>query len=130
MGNLKDNAKEKFNKVKNISKEKFLKKKKELMTKFERRVNQAAEFRETESWMQTLDKLSFIFGVVLLVTFVYILGRYPHSHFYVFYSSLVPTMVLIRFVDYKPKRSHYFLLDFCYFGGATVLLYVVFFPKS
>jgi len=65
-----------------------------------------------------------------LVTFVYILGRYPHTHFYIFYSSLVPIMVLIRFVDYKPKKYHYFLLDFCYFGGATVLAYVVFFPKN
>jgi hypothetical protein len=80
--------------------------------------------------MRTLDKLSFIFGVALFGSFAYILGSMPNHGFYIYYSLLVPIMVGIRYVKYKPRKWHYFLLDFCYFGGATVLAFILFFPKS
>ena len=43
---------------------------------------------------------------------------------------MFPLMVGIRFINYKPKKMHYFLIDFCYFGSSTVLLYVTLFPKN
>lgn len=80
--------------------------------------------------MRTLDKLSFIFGVALFGSFAYILGSMPNHGFYIYYSLLVPVMVAIRYVKYKPRKWHYFLLDFCYFGGGTVLAFITLFPKS
>jgi hypothetical protein len=47
-----------------------------------------------------------------------------------YYPPLVLIMVAIRYVKYKPRKWHYFLLDFCYFGGATVMVFVMFFPKN
>ena len=76
------------------------------------------------------DKLSFNLGVYMFAAFTYIMGRYPNDYFYMFYCFLAPTMIFIRFVDYKPKKYHYFLLDFCYYGSAIVWLFVGFFPSS
>ena len=39
-------------------------------------------------------------------------------------------MIFIRFVDYKPRRWHYFLLDFCYYAGAVVIIFIGFAPKN
>lgn len=116
----------------NIEKQKtrFKRKKKELLNKLNNRVLQARSYSQTETFMKTLDSLSFILGVALFGSFAYIMGSMPNYGFYIFYSILVPIMVSIRFVNYKPKKLHYFLLDFCYFGGATVLLFVTVFPKN
>jgi hypothetical protein len=62
--------------------------------------------------------------------FAYVMGRWPNDFFYKFYATFVPIVVFIRFVNYKTKNWHYFLLDFCYFAGAIVILFVYFFPKS
>ena len=80
--------------------------------------------------MQLKDKLSFVLGVFLCGTFAYMIGRWPNDFFYKFYLVLVPIMCLIRFIDYKPKGWHYFLIDFCYYAGAIVLMFIGFYPKS
>lgn len=80
--------------------------------------------------MRTLDKLSFILGVALFGTFSFVIGRFPNSGFYIFYSIMFPLLVGIRFVNYKQKGWHYFLIDFCYYGSSTVLIFVALFPKS
>ena len=80
--------------------------------------------------MRTLDKLSFILGVILFGSFTYIMGSMPNYGFYIYYSILVPTMWTIRWVNYKQKGWHYFMIDFCYFGSSTVFLFVNMFPKS
>jgi len=39
-------------------------------------------------------------------------------------------LVFIRFVYYKSKKMHYYLLDFCYYANALILLFIHVFPKS
>lgn len=39
-------------------------------------------------------------------------------------------MVLVRFINYRPQKWHYFLLDFCYYGTSISLLFVIVFPKN
>jgi hypothetical protein len=80
--------------------------------------------------MKLKDKLSFMLGVFIFAAFSYIMGRYPHDFFYVFYCTFVPLLILIRLINYKRKRWHYFLIDFCYYAGAIVLLFIGLFPKS
>lgn len=80
--------------------------------------------------MRTLDKFSFVLGVVLFGSFAYLLGSMPNYGFYNFYSLLVPTMITIRYFNYVKKKWHYFMIDFCYFGTATVYLFINLFPKS
>lgn len=93
-------------------------------------MSQAHTYSQTENFMRTLDKLSFILGVVIFGSFAYIMGSMPNYGFYNFYCVVVPTMITIRYFNYRSKKWHYFLIDFCYFGGATVMAFVALFPKS
>ena len=87
-------------------------------------------YRSTAPYLRLRDKLSFVIGVFICGAFAYIMGRYPNDFFYVFYTIFVPLACLIRFIDYKPKGMHYYLIDFCYYAGVIVLLFVSMFPKS
>jgi len=62
--------------------------------------------------------------------FAYFMGRWPHTNFYTAYTIVIPSMIFIRFVDYKRKGWHYYLADFCYYGGGIVVAFLAFFPKS
>jgi hypothetical protein len=113
---------------------KFIERKKELADKFYSRLDNiqknSSEYRETKDFLKLYDKLSFVVGVFLFGMFAYIMGRYPNDFFYTFYRTFIPLLLFIRFVDYKPKKLHYFLTDFCYWAGLMVILFVGFFPKS
>jgi hypothetical protein len=74
--------------------------------------------------------MSFNLGVFIFGMFSYILGRWPNDFFYTFYSFFVVIMILLRFKDYKEKKWHYFLIDFCYYAGAFVLIFICIAPKS
>ena len=80
--------------------------------------------------MMLQDKLSFSLGVTIFGMFSYIMGRWPNDFFYIFYCTFVPLLILIRFIDYKPKGYHYFLIDFCYYAAFIVLLFIGVYPKS
>ena len=47
----------------------------------------------------------------------YYLGWSP-STFYRVYSVQVVVLMAVRWIVYRFKLWHYYLLDFCYFGGA------------
>jgi hypothetical protein len=74
--------------------------------------------------------MAFNIGVLLFVSFTFILGRYPNDYFYYYYSTIVPTMILIRFISYRKRKLHYYFTDFCYFGTGLVWVHVTFFPKN
>lgn len=74
--------------------------------------------------------MAFNLGVVLFAAFTFILGRYPNDYFYVFYSIVVPIMICIRFYNYRKRKWHYYLLDFCYFGSFSVWLHITFLPHN
>lgn len=88
------------------------------------------DYRETKDYLKLYDKFSFVLGVFIFGMFAYIMGRYPNDFFYTFYKTFIPLLIFIRFVDYKPKKLHYFLTDFCYWAGLMVILFVGWFPKN
>lgn len=67
---------------------------------------------------------------MIVGAFVFSLGRWPHDHFYNYYSVMTPLLIVSRYVEYKPRRWHYFLVDYCVYGSVIVWLYVTFFPKN
>lgn len=87
-------------------------------------------YSESVSFLRLYDKLAFVLGVFIFGMFTYIMGRWPNDFFYKFYAIFVPFVCFIRFINYKKKRMHYFLIDFCYFSGATIVLFVGLFPKN
>lgn len=42
-----------------------------------------------------------------------------------FYVAKFTLFMIIRFVDYKPKKWHYFLTEFCYFANAMLVIYII-----
>jgi lipopolysaccharide export LptBFGC system permease protein LptF len=115
--NFKDDA---IAKAKN-HRDRFLDRKKMLAEKFYSRLNniqkESKDYRETKDFLKLYDKFSFVLGVFIFGMFAYIMGRYPNDFFYTFYKTFIPLLIFIRFVDYKPKKLHYFLTDFCYWAG-------------
>ena len=87
-------------------------------------------YMQSTPFLKLWDKLSFMLGVSIFGAFAYIMGRWPNDFFYIFYCTFVVTLVLIRLVDYKRKNWHYFLVDFCYYAGAIIVLFIGWFPKS
>lgn len=118
------------NEKKDMIKERFEKRVGHLYKGFNKRLESIKTYTETARGQKLMDKLSFNLGVVMFASFTYAMGRWPHWGFYNFYSFLAPTMIFIRFVDYKPKKLHYFLLDFCYYGTSISWSFVTLFPKN
>lgn len=58
------------------------------------------------------------------------MGRYYKDHYYTFHVYTVITLVVIRFFNYRMKRWHYYLFDFCYFGNTLIIYFLLFDPKN
>ncbi|KAI8475416.1 MAG: hypothetical protein J3K34DRAFT_63001 [Monoraphidium minutum] len=75
------------------------------------------------------DKLAFVLGLTLTWCMAYWLGWSP-STFYKLYSGLTVLLGLIRWVSYRSKRWHYYMLDFCYFANLLLLAHCWLAPRS
>ena len=53
-----------------------------------------------------------------------------HAQQVLFYTAKAPILITARLVYYWFKRWHYFMLDFCYFCNAALLLYLWVWPES
>lgn len=58
------------------------------------------------------------------------IGKYSNKHYYTFHVYTVVILVLIRLCNYRIKRWHYYLFDFCYFANALILYFLLFAPKN
>ena len=81
-------------------------------------------------FVRFIDKVSFILGVVLLITTTYMLGRYPNNFYYYFHVATIVFLVAIRLFNYKKKGWHYYLFDFCYFANFLMLYFITISPKN
>ena len=52
-------------------------------------------------FVRLVDKISFIFGVLLLIATMYLLGRYPNSHYYTFHVITIISLVMFRLINYR-----------------------------
>lgn len=81
-------------------------------------------------FVRFVDKLSFIFGVLLLILTTFLLGRFPNTHYYTFHIVTVISLVIFRLYNYKQKGWHYYLFDFCYYANSLMLYFLLWAPKS
>ncbi|KAG1676541.1 hypothetical protein FOA52_000084 [Chlamydomonas sp. UWO 241] len=56
-----------------------------------------------------MDKLSFLLGCTMLWGCAFWLGHAPQS-FYKLYTPLAAILIVVRYVTYKKKKLHYYLL--------------------
>ena len=81
-------------------------------------------------FVRFVDKLSFIFGVFILIIHTYLMGRYPNDYIYYFYVYIITALVIFRLFIYKRKGWHYYLFDFCYFGNVIIMTFLLAYPKD
>ena len=70
-----------------------------------------------------MDKLTFVFGVLLLVVIQYLMLRKP-AWVHHAYAVLIVALMIWRYVQYHALKYHYFMLDFCYYVQLLSLYYI------
>lgn len=96
---------------------------KEMITKHAEKIAKQADEHE-----QFLNKVTYCLGVVSFGTFCYLLGSRPQDIPYlycVFFIFVAP----LRWIYYRIKKWHYYLLDFCYYANAIFMGMLLFFPN-
>jgi Protein of unknown function (DUF2838) len=75
------------------------------------------------------DKVAFVLGVFHIVASAYWLGRSPAT-FYKLYTVKATLLLSLRLALYRRDKMHYYLLDFCYYANALMLLHVWALPEA
>ncbi|VAH77179.1 unnamed protein product [Triticum turgidum subsp. durum] len=84
---------------------------------------------KAEEHERFIFKVTHLMGVLGFGTFCYLLGARPQDVPYVyclFYVIFVP----LRWIYYRYKKWHYYLLDFCYYANTFLLVMILFYPKD
>lgn len=76
------------------------------------------------------DKVGFVMGTLIIISFSFMIGRFPHDLFYHYYVALTLLMLAIRYAHYYSLHWHYYISDFCYFANALVIVLLTVSPKS
>lgn len=85
--------------------------------------------KRAEEHESFITKVTHFLGVFAYGAFCFILGARPQDvrHIYVlFYITFVP----LRWIYYRYKKWHYYLLDFCYYANTIFLVMLLFYPRS
>lgn len=76
-----------------------------------------------------LNKIMYSLGVLSFGTFCFFLGSRPQdipSLYCLFFICVAP----LRWIYYRFKKWHYFLLDFCYYANVIFITMLLFFPNN
>ncbi|KAJ3671131.1 hypothetical protein LUZ60_008557 [Juncus effusus] len=97
---------------------------KEILSKQANKIATKAEEHE-----RIIFKVTHLLGVLGFGAFCFVLGARPQDIPYwyiVFYITFVP----LRWIYYRYKKWHYYLLDFCYYANTFFIIMLLFFPKN
>ncbi|NP_001130177.1 hypothetical protein Zm00014a_031975 [Zea mays] len=84
---------------------------------------------KAEQHERFIFKVTHLLGVLGFGGFCYLLGARPQDVPYVyclFYVIFVP----LRWIYYRYKKWHYYLLDFCYYANTFLLVMILFYPED
>lgn len=79
--------------------------------------------------LSSAGRKSFTLGVINLALTCYIIGSAP-GYYYLWYSPKAVILISLRWLDFKRKKTHFLLADFCYWANLLALVYVWFTPTS
>ncbi|KAK3213459.1 hypothetical protein Dsin_018165 [Dipteronia sinensis] len=85
--------------------------------------------KQAEEHERFINKVTHLLGVLGFGGFCFILGARPQDIPYVyclFYIIFVP----LRWIYYRFKKWHYYLLDFCYYANTIFLVDLLLYPKN
>ncbi|CAN0155360.1 unnamed protein product, partial [Hapterophycus canaliculatus] len=79
--------------------------------------------------MRMLDKAAFTVGVLTMIVSEYVLLLMP-ERFWLWYSLMVPVLLLMRYPDYRQRKWLFFYLDFCYYVQVLCVVAIFLMPHS
>ena len=79
--------------------------------------------------VQTIDKVSFVLGVVGLLVTQLVATETP-EFFWLYYLTTAPWIFLYRAIQYSMIKYHYFLIDFCYYANLACFAHILAWPSS
>ncbi|XP_010273972.1 PREDICTED: uncharacterized membrane protein C776.05 [Nelumbo nucifera] len=85
--------------------------------------------RQAEEHERFINKVTHLIGVLGFGAFCFLLGSRPQDVPYVycfFYVIFVP----LRWIYYRFKKWHYYLLDFCYYANTLFLVMLILYPRN
>ncbi|KAL6952284.1 glycerophosphocholine acyltransferase [Sarracenia purpurea var. burkii] len=85
--------------------------------------------KQAEEHERFINKVTHLCGVLGFGAFCFILGARPQDIPYV-YCLFYVTFVPLRWIYYRIKKWHYYLLDFCYYANACFLVMLLFYPRN
>ncbi|XP_031473337.1 glycerophosphocholine acyltransferase 1 [Nymphaea colorata] len=97
---------------------------KEILSKQAKRIAEQAEEHE-----RLINKVTHLLGVLGFGAFCFLLGSRPQDSPYV-YCVFYVTFVPLRWIYYRFKKWHYYLLDFCYYANTIFLFMLLMCPRS
>ncbi|WMV30125.1 hypothetical protein MTR67_023510, partial [Solanum verrucosum] len=97
---------------------------KQMLSKQAVKIAQRAEEHEP-----FINKVTHLLGVLGFGAFCFILGARPQDIRYV-YCFFYLTFVPLRWIYYRFKKWHYYLLDFCYYANTIFIIMLLGFPTN
>ena len=85
--------------------------------------------QEQPDYVKLFDKIAFTLGLLNILACEYFLVKLP-TYFWLWYSLVIPLLILCRISHFKSLGWQYFLLDFCYFVLFCVFVNLFFFSDS
>ncbi|XP_044463445.1 glycerophosphocholine acyltransferase 1 [Mangifera indica] len=85
--------------------------------------------KQAEEHERFINKVTHLLGVLGFGGFCFLLGARPQDIPYVyclFYVIFVP----LRWIYYRYKKWHYYLLDFCYYANTIFLVDLLLYPRN
>ncbi|KAE8710431.1 putative myosin XI [Hibiscus syriacus] len=97
---------------------------KEMLSKQAVKIAKQAEENE-----RFINKVTHLLGVLGFGGLCFLLGARPQDIPYV-YCVFYVTFVPLRWIYYRFKKWHYYLLDFCYYANTIFLVDLLLYPKN
>ncbi|XXG42456.1 hypothetical protein AAC387_Pa01g2734 [Persea americana] len=85
--------------------------------------------KRAEEHERFINKVTHLLGVLGFGGFCFLLGARPQDIpcvYCLFYVTFVP----LRWIYYRFKKWHYYLLDFCYYANTIFLVMLLFYPRN
>ncbi|XP_027175638.1 uncharacterized membrane protein C776.05 [Coffea eugenioides] len=97
---------------------------KQILSKHADKIAKRAEEHE-----RFINKVIYLLSVLGFGTFCFLLGARPQDVPYA-YCLLYVIFVPLRWIYYRYKKWHYYLLDFCYYANTLFLVMLLCFPRN
>ncbi|XP_022730710.1 uncharacterized membrane protein C776.05-like [Durio zibethinus] len=85
--------------------------------------------KQAEEHERFINKVTHLLGVLGFGGFCFLLGARPQDIPYV-YCLFYVTFVPLRWIYYRFKKWHYYLLDFCYYANTIFLVDLLLYPRN